>query len=81
MSKNQSKKKKIKKVVNIEEENPQIFWTAWVIIVKFSEKACLMIMLKVQKIGILLSDSRKDSFGKPRGGSSCPPLCIFRVKI
>ena len=37
------------KIVNIEEENVQIFQTNWEISIKFSEKTWLMIILKVTK--------------------------------
>ena len=46
MSKNPKKKMKI---VNIDGENHQIFWTTWGILVKFSGNVWIMIILKLKK--------------------------------
>ena len=43
------KKKKLVKLVNIEEENIHIFRGTWGILMKFSGKMCLMIILKVRE--------------------------------
>ena len=45
----QKKKKKLVKLVNIEEENIHIFRGTWGILMKFSGKMCLMIILKVRE--------------------------------
>ena len=37
------------KLANIDREIPHIFWTSCVISMKFSEKMCLMIILKITK--------------------------------
>ena len=43
------KKKKLVKLVNIEEDNIHIFRGTWGILMKFSGKMCLMIILKVRE--------------------------------
>ena len=46
---NVKKSKKFMKIVKIDEENLQIFQTTRGISMKFSEKMCLMIILKIKK--------------------------------
>ena len=44
------------KIVNIDGENHQIFWTTWEILVKFSGNVWIMIILKLKKKqGLILS--------------------------
>ena len=74
------------KIVNIDREIFHNFWTTSGILMKFSGKMCLMIILKVtenQDFTLSLEDT---FFEKPLeeeggGGSNWPPLSRFRVKI
>ena len=71
------------KVANINREILHIFWTTWGILMKFSGKMWLMIILKVTKNhGFTLSLEDK-FFEKPQGVKMTPPsspysqlLCI-----
>ena len=57
------------KIVNIHEENIRIFQTTWEISIKFSEKMCSMIILKItEKQGFTLS-LENTVFWKPIGGT------------
>ena len=49
MSKNPNNLWKLIKIAHIDTENLQVFWMPWGISKKFSEKMCLMIILKVTK--------------------------------
>ena len=42
---NIEKSEQLARIVNIEEENPHIFWTSWVMLIKFSGKMWLIIIL------------------------------------
>ena len=60
------------KIANIDREILHNFWTTWGISMKFSEKMCLMIILKVtknQSFALCLEDT---IFKKPQAGVKVP---------
>ena len=79
MSKNPKTWWKLMTIANIDREILHNFWTTWEILIKFSRKMCLMIILKVTKPGF---HPLEDTFSeKPQGESNWPPaLSRFRVK-
>ena len=75
------KKKKEKKIGNIDREILQIFWTTWGISMRFSGKMWLMIILKVTKKGFIFS-FEETYFEKPQGGESkWPRSSSFGVNV
>ena len=61
------KSKKMIKIVNVDGENLHIFWTAWGIATKFSEKMWFMIiLLKVTKKPGLHPHSKRGILEKPQ---------------
>ena len=79
---NVKKSEKPIKIVNIDTEN-HIFWTTWGILMKFSGKMWLMIILNHKKSEVHTL-SRKHSFRKTteggREGGKLTPPSLFRVK-
>ena len=68
MSKNPKYWWKLMKIANINREIPHIFWMTWGMLMKFSGKICLMIILKVtENHGFPLSLEDKFLLEKPQG--------------
>ena len=61
--------------VNIDGENLHIFWTTWGILMTFSGKMWLMIILKLNKLSL------KNTFlEKPEGKCQTEPPSLLRIK-
>ena len=61
--------------VNIDGENLHIFWTTWGILMTFSGKMWLMIILKLNKLSL------KNTFlEKPEGECQTEPPSLLRIK-
>ena len=68
MSKNPKNWWKLMKIANIDREFLHIFWTTWGNSMKFSEKMCLKIILKVTKNQGLTLSLEDTFFEKLHGG-------------
>ena len=77
---NVKKSRKLMKLANIDEENLHIFLATWGTLMKFSEKMCLIIILKVTKKQGFTSSVENTVLKKPQGGDQIDSPSLFRVK-
>ena len=77
---NVKKYKKLMETVNTGKENLHIFRTTYEILMKFSEKMCLTIILKVKKKQGFTPSLVNTVSEKPQGDQIDPPPSLLRIK-
>ena len=73
---NVKKSKKLMKTVNIEDKNLHVFWTKWVVSMKFPVKMWLTIISKVTKNQGFTLSLKSTFLEKPQEGSNWPPAFL-----